>query len=280
MTMSELADASREQGNADERLLEYALYANQFDHLHQYNPAYHQLMDHLASCLPVFGLGTRPTICDLGAGTGNFIVQLYQHLEEARFVHVDKDPEMNRIASRKYSHFGIENVEFIEGFIQQAKFGAGRFDLILCVNSLNTTPPQDKTIEMMYSWLKPGGWLYLVDFGRKQNVYDWVIYCAMNAVRMDGVREMLRYARGCTEAFKQNRNARKDQRAGDMWVHSMSELEALVRNSGFVVEYSSECYRGYSDMVIAQREPIIVRETTYRNEQSGDRTNVELALPT
>ena len=242
--------------------IEYDKYAVQFDHQNQFNPAYFELQNDLVSWLPKLGLGANAEICDLGAGTGNFVLRLSEMLPKASFVHLDKDSNMNALALDKYRQAGLDNVRIVDSYMQDAEFEPSSFDLVICINALNTAPPQLPTLRLIYSWIKPGGWLYLVDFGRKQNVYDWALYCAVHAARTAGLVEMIKYARGCAEGFRQNRNASIDQDAGSMWTHSTSELVDLVKTAGFHVAHSTECYRGYSDLVISQKDPIIVSESS------------------
>ena len=248
------------QRNADERLLEYRKYANQFDHQNKYNPAYHELQQLLIDWIPKFGLGPRPDICDLGAGTGNFVIRLSESVPEANFVHVDKDCRMNELAKEKYTQAGCKNVEIVETLIQQANFSASSFDLIVCVNALNTAPPQEPVLNLINSWLRPGGWLFLVDFGREQRTLDWALYCAYHAAKTDGVGSMLRYAAGCTEPFKQNLLARHDQKNGTMWLHETEQFKDMVDRAGLEVVHYDQVYRDYADLVIAQKEPLVIPE--------------------
>ena len=260
MSTSELADVSRMQRNADERLLEYRKYATQFDHQNKYNPAYHELQEILVDWLPKFGLGDHPDICDLGAGTGNFTLRMAEVVPNARYTHLDKDENMNALANEKYVQAGVKNIKIVDSFIQQADFQPASFDLIVCINALNTAPPQEDVLKLMTSWLRPGGWVFVVDFGREQRVLDWALYCAYHAAKSDGVSSMLRYAAGCTEAFKQNYRARQDQNHGTMWLHETEQFKNMFVDAGLeVVEYS-KVYREYADLVIAQKDPLVVSE--------------------
>ena len=71
---------------------------------------------------------------------------------------------------------------------------------------------------------------------------------------------MLRYAAGCTEAFKQNYLASQDQKHGAMWLHETEQFKNMFEHAGLeVVEYS-KVYREYADLVIAQKQPLVVPE--------------------
>ncbi|MDG2278384.1 MAG: class I SAM-dependent methyltransferase [Pseudomonadales bacterium] len=259
-TSKQLGISGEQEEDADKRRLEYSKYADQFDHQNQHNPAYHELQDLLAKWIPYFSLGTSPAVCDLGAGTGSFILRLHEEIPGASFVHLDKDKNMNNRAREKYKQASISDIRLVEELIQNGSFSSEQFDLIVCVNALNTAPPQQISLSMMHRWLKPGGWLFVVDFGRKQNVFDWAVYCAYHAAKKDGFTSMLKYAAGCTQAFKQNLFAKKDQANGAMWLHGMDEFREMVASAGFDIEHSSQCYRGYADLVVAQKDPIVVPE--------------------
>jgi ubiquinone/menaquinone biosynthesis C-methylase UbiE len=235
------------------RRLDYNKYAPQFDRMCAITPAYQEIIDLLLESLPLFKLDPRSSICDLGAGTGNFTLALADSFPEASYTHLDMDEKMNAYARHKYEQVGLSNVRIVEEQIQRAQFEAQSFDLVVCVNALNTAPPQLQVLSMIHKWLKPGGHLFLIDFGREQRVVDWTWYIVKHLYRTQGVGQVLKSFWENREAIRQNRRARLDQKDGLMWTHSTEELGRVVEEAGFRVSKLQSCYRDYSDLVIAEK---------------------------
>lgn len=234
------------------RSLSYSQYAKQFDQMCELLPVYQDNIDYLIELLPEIDLPENAQICDLGAGTGNFICALAEVIPSARFTHVDMDPEMNARAESKYQGIPAANVEIIEDYIERVELPDNYFDLIICVNALNTAPPQLPVLRQMRRWLRPNGTLFLIDFGRKQRVLDWGWYIFRNTIKRHGINRYLRALVENREALRQNRLAARDQDRGVMWQHSLAEFQDLVNKAGFRIEKSGTCYRDYCDMVVAK----------------------------
>ncbi|MEQ8689923.1 MAG: methyltransferase domain-containing protein [Pseudomonadales bacterium] len=236
------------------RELDYHVYAGElFDLTNRENTAYWEIGDTLAHWAKSLELGATPNILDLGAGTGNFTLRLFREYPTARYTHLDMSPEMNAVARGKYAEAGLHEVQFIESMMQSAPFENESFDFVVCINALNTAPPQGATLQAIESWLRPGGTLFLVDFGREMKILSWASYLIGSNIRKHGIRYTASWFRDCYESLRQNRKARKDQKKGAMWLHSTEELAELVSQSGLNVLHHSPCYRDYSDLVVAQK---------------------------
>ena len=239
--------------SSENRLLEYGKYAPQYDEMCELVPAYQENIDILLELIPRLDLGDHPNICDLGAGTGNYICAMAEVLPHAKFTHVDADPVMNAYARGKYEKLGLDNCEILESYIQTVNFQNESFDLIVCVNALNTAPPQLPVLRLIRGWLKDGGTLFLIDFGRQQKTLDWTWYMFKHTYKAHGIGRIVKAFWNNREAIRQNRKARLDQKAGRMWTHTTEEFIAVVARAGFQIEYSGTCYRDYSDIVIARK---------------------------
>lgn len=237
----------------EERLLDYNRYAPQFDRMCQITPVYQDNIDLLLEFLPTFQLPKDAAICDLGAGTGNFVLAMADQLPDAQYTHLDFDETMNRHARFKYEQAGVRNYEILHEHIQRATFQEESFDLIVCVNALNTAPPQLPVLNMVNRWLKPNGHFFLIDFGREQRVVDWTWYIVKHLYKTEGVGQVFRSFWENREAIRQNRRARLDQKSGLMWTHSTEELAELTTRAGFTVDHVQTCYREYSDLVISRK---------------------------
>jgi SAM-dependent methyltransferase len=137
--------------------------------------------------------------------------------------------------------------------MQRASFPEESFDLIICVNALNTAPPQLPVLNMINRWLKPDGHFFLIDFGREQRVIDWTWYIVKHLYKTEGVGQVFRSFWENREAIRQNRRARLDQKAGLMWTHSTDELAEMTKRAGFTGDPILTCYRVSSVLVISRK---------------------------
>ena len=254
--LSEHAIAIEQVARDNARSLEYSKYARQYDSMCELIPAYQENIDFLTSRLASFELPGSPRVLDLGAGTGNYIAALHQHLPNASFVHLDADERMNEFARRKYDELPRANVEIVQDYMQRASFTEQEFDLVVSVNALNTAFPQTLMLRRMCSWLKRSGTLFLIDFGRRQRTFDWSWYIFSNTVKRYGLKKFVSALVENREGIAQNRKATKDQDSGLMWLHSHDQFLSAVQSAGFLVRESDVCYRGYCDRVVAGLTPL------------------------
>lgn len=234
-------------------LLDFDRYAPGFDRLNTLSPAYQELRELLAQYLPSFELDEHAKVCDLGAGTGTFTLDVALRYPNASFIHVDMSSEMNEMARGKYEAFQLHDFAIMESFVQACDFPADHFDLVIMVNALNSCPPQYQVLRNIHKWVKPGGHLFLIDFGREQDTWDWTRYLSETVYRSQGLLGLVRELWLNREAIRQNRLARQDQSNGHMWLHTTEEFGEIIRDVGFTVKHIQPCYRGYSDLVVATK---------------------------
>lgn len=253
MSTSRPANPVQIEAASHKRQLSYDEYALHYDRLCDLLPVYQDNIGSLLDILPKLNLPDDARICDLGAGTGNYILALSDVLPDANYVHVDMNSNMNNLAKQKYELAGVRNVQMVEEFIERAEFPDEHFDLVICVNALNTASPQLPVLRKMSKWLKPNASLFLIDFGRKQRVLDWGWYIFSSAIKAGNLNSYLKALMKNREFIKQNRLAAKDQSNGVMWTHTLEEFSDLVGKAGFSIEESATCYRGYCDLVLARK---------------------------
>ena len=189
--------------------MDWDAYAKNYDDLCALNPAYHEnirvLLEHIAK----WQLPPNANVCDLGAGTGNYIIHMNESLPEATYWHVDFDSRMNELAQKKYEQHDLANIRFVQEEIHNVTFPSESFDLIICINALYAFTPQETVLDNIKEWLKPTGKLFLIDFGRTQSTLDWTFYIFKEAVKS---RQVGYYAKTLIEGreiLKQNRRATK-----------------------------------------------------------------------
>jgi ubiquinone/menaquinone biosynthesis C-methylase UbiE len=239
-------DIARDEMNWD-------AYAKQYDILCDLNPVYHENVETLLTHMSKWGLPNDARICDLGAGTGNFIVAMAENFPSAQYWHVDTDSRMLSIAKQKYESRGLSQIQIVQEPAENTQFPADYFDLILCVNALYAFPDKDSVLASMRSWLKPTGKLFLIDFGRKQRTLDWTFYIFKESLKSGQVGRYVKGLLESREVLKQNRKATKGQKSGRYWLHSTEEFGESLRQSGFKVEELRSCYRGYADFAICTK---------------------------
>jgi ubiquinone/menaquinone biosynthesis C-methylase UbiE len=236
---------------ADE--MDWDAYAEHYDEMCALNPAYQQNVGMLLERLHAWNLPEDCTVCDLGAGTGNYILRITEAIPSARFWHVDFDSRMIELARKKYAEAGVQNVKVIQSNVHTIDFPESSFDVIVCVNALYAFRSQKDVLLKIHSWLKPTGRLFLIDFGRQQKTLDWTLYIFRESVKS---RRIGRYAKALVEGrelLKQNRRTTKGQQSGRYWLHTTEEFGEMLRSVGFKVEEISRCYRDYADFAICAK---------------------------
>ena len=232
--------------------MDYKAYAPHFDPLCSINPAYEELLKLFKSELALMNLSETPDVVDLGAGTGNFVCELLDIVPNARVTHVDCSPDMNRVAKTKYAQRNLD-VRVVEAYMQTVDIPQQSKDLVVCVNALNNAPPVRPILNRIYSWLRPGGYFFLIDFGREIDVVDWTWYLVKHLLSQYGVRETISVIRRQSKVISINRKGHNDQVQGTLWTHSTEELLESLRDTGFENIRSKLCYRDYADLVVTQR---------------------------
>lgn len=103
------------------------------------------------------GIKTGDTVIDLGAGAGNdcFIARA-EVGESGHVIGVDFSPEMLVKARANALKRRYENVDFIEGDIEEMPIQENTADVVVSNCVLNLLPQKDKIFKEIYRVLKPG----------------------------------------------------------------------------------------------------------------------------
>lgn len=234
--------------------IDWDVYASQYDLLATNNPSYRENIEILRGLLPEFGLPSEAVICDVGAGTGNYICALAKDLPKARFFHLDSDAHMMEVAKAKYEAASVLDVELQCCPASEAVYPPQSFDLIICVNALYAIQPREEFLRRARSWLKPEGVFFVIDFGRRTKMWDWAKYIFGSIYREKGFLECVRFFVNGIEAIRQNRRGSQGQAEGVYWLHSTDEFRQALEQAGFRVSNLSTCYRGYCDMAVCRLE--------------------------
>lgn len=240
-------------GSTFDNPVSWSDYAAAYDVMCDANPAYAENLGLFSSWLRELELPPSAKICDVGAGTGNYVLGIAKQLPEARIFHLERDPVMNRLASQKYSTNGVSNVSFVIADIHDHAFEENSFDVILIVNSLYSLANPWYVLQKLHAALKPGAHLFTIDLGRAMNVLDWSKYIAISNIKKHGVRRTIRSFYRARHAITQNRAIRNAQDRGQFWQHTPAEFRDLLEDSGFELISLQTCYRGYCDAAVCRK---------------------------
>lgn len=124
-------------------------------------------------------------IVDIGAGTGSLAILIKKIQPSVRMIAIDPDPEIEKIAENKAAKAGTD-LEFISAMGDadlDHLIAPGTVDKVVSSLVLHQCPiPIKKRIlGNAFRMLKPGGILYISDYGRQRSV---LMKLAFNLVRM------------------------------------------------------------------------------------------------
>jgi ubiquinone/menaquinone biosynthesis C-methylase UbiE len=104
------------------------------------------------------GIKEGDSVLDLGSGAGNdcFVARALVG-EKGNVTGIDFTPEMLKKARENNSKLGYNNVNFVEGDIENMPLPANSFDVVISNCVLNLVPDKMKTFGEIYRVLKPGG---------------------------------------------------------------------------------------------------------------------------
>ncbi len=228
-------------------------YAEVYDLMALNNPAYQDLVNSFVEYISGLDLSSNDFIADLGAGTGNFSIEIACKFPDCQVLHLDFDSRMNQVAKTKSMSKCLNNLNIIDIDIDYEYFSEESISLFVCNHFLYTYPDPVQLISKMYDWLKPSGYLYACDIGRVLNILDWRKYFIKNLYHKYGLIYMFQMLYKGREVVSQNKCISTLQKAGKYWTHSHDEYKKVFEDVGFTILSSSVTYRGYSDIVFCQK---------------------------
>ncbi len=228
-------------------------YAEVYDLMADNNPAYQDLIAQFKQAIAAWCVEPRSTLADLGAGTGNFSIELAQAFPSCRITHLDANAEMNRLAERKAGARNINNLHLVTLGVEAAPFQANSLAAITTVHALYAFPHPRKVIAQMFEWLQPGGYLFACDAGRMVKLSQWAVYLLNEFYRRHGAWRTVQFYYRARVVTQQNRRIAQAQRDGLYWTHTPAEFYEAIESAGFEIITAREVYRGNSDLVVARK---------------------------
>lgn len=240
-------------GKRSDRRVDWSRYADVYDLMAAHNPAYRELRSDILRRVEALRLPAGSTIADLGAGTGQYSLALARARTDWQVVHIEPDAGMNARVAEHLNGVSLANFSLRQTGVAADLFSAGSLDLCVCVHALYTMPAPRDVLSWIQAWLKPGGWLVLCDPGRVLNVGEWRWYIVKHMLCELGAIRTLQVLWAGRQVVRQNRLIAERQRTGVYWTHTLEQLQSDVAAAGFQVRDTATCYRGYSDLIVAQK---------------------------
>jgi len=117
-----------------------------------------------AFIVETLALSPGMTVLDAGCGPGRLTVPLAQKVgQTGRVVALDIQPGMLVRAKTKTESAGQTNVEFVAAGLGDGKLPANHFDYVVLVTVLGEIPNRAAALTELFSTLKPGGVLAVVE---------------------------------------------------------------------------------------------------------------------
>ncbi|MCK9372135.1 MAG: methyltransferase domain-containing protein [Sulfuricurvum sp.] len=125
------------------------------------------MWDYCAAVGNPFSLGEFPeglTVLDLGCGAGvDLCVAALLVGERGKAIGVDITPLMVETARRHAKEAGLENVEVMEGNLENIPIANESIDIVISNGAINLASSKSKVFEEIFRVLKPEGKLYFAD---------------------------------------------------------------------------------------------------------------------
>lgn len=143
-------------------------------------------------------------VVDLGCGPATQLAQIAELNPEISFLGVDLSPGMLVQAEAHVKERGLRNVRFAPADITNLDFlGGASVDGVISTMALHHLPSQEhlrKCFKEIARILRPGGALYLADFGRLKSLKSVIFFAYMNAAHQPHIFS-LDYERSLRAAF-------------------------------------------------------------------------------
>ncbi|WP_082627091.1 bifunctional demethylmenaquinone methyltransferase/2-methoxy-6-polyprenyl-1,4-benzoquinol methylase UbiE [Colwellia sp. TT2012] len=117
--------------------------------------------------------GVRPgnTVLDLAGGTGDLTAKFSQLVgREGKVILADINSSMLNVGRDKLRDKGlVQNIEYVQANAEYLPFEENTFDIVTIAFGLRNVTDKDKALRSIYSVLKPGGRLLILEFSKPEH---------------------------------------------------------------------------------------------------------------
>ena len=251
--MNVILEAGRTDSRKSPSEVSWWKYAEAYDLLCSINPYYQENLDSFRQWFSQLEIRPGSNICEIGAGTGNFLFEAAKLRPDLVFTHWDWNSSMNEIASRKYKTLSATTINVTSSDLAAYPLDQGPFDAVIAVNTLYTLSAPNEFLEKIIESLKVGGVLFCIDLGRPLDTFEWAKDLAKRSLRKDGIVHTLKLVFKLREAIWQNKAIDRSQLTGRYWEHTPEAFRGVMEDVGFEVITQAVCYREKCDLVVAKR---------------------------
>ncbi|MCB1670574.1 MAG: methyltransferase domain-containing protein, partial [Pseudomonadales bacterium] len=110
------------------------------------------------------GLAPDAVVADIGAGTGYFSFRIARRVPDGKVLAVDIQPEMLNLIEQRKAEEGVNNIEGVLGQIDDPNLPADSIDAAIMVDAYHEFSHPYEMIRGIYSALKPGGRIFLLEY--------------------------------------------------------------------------------------------------------------------
>jgi SAM-dependent methyltransferase len=126
-----------------------------------------------ANPLVVADLHPGEVVLDLGSGAGLDVLLSARRVGQAGKAYgLDMTPEMLELARSNQRAAGVDNAEFLEGYIEDVPLPDASVDAVLSNCVVNLSPEKERVFREMFRVLRPGGRIALADLVAERDVED------------------------------------------------------------------------------------------------------------
>ncbi|MCF8225195.1 MAG: ubiquinone/menaquinone biosynthesis methyltransferase [Bacteroidales bacterium] len=118
----------------------------------------------------------NPRILDLASGTGDMSIAIKRKIDSSEIVCMDVSANMLQHAENKINRKGMEGFDFIQGDASEMSLESSEFDAVTTSFGIRNFPSLEHSMEECLRVLKPGGSLYILEFGWPDNAAFSFLY--------------------------------------------------------------------------------------------------------
>ena len=108
-------------------------------------------------------------VADIGAGSGYFTFRVAKQVPKGKAIAIDINEKMLKFIDERAIEHAINNVETLQGTIEDTKLPANSIDLAFMVDAYHEFSHPREMIESIVLGLKPGGRIIQIEY-RKEDI--------------------------------------------------------------------------------------------------------------